>query len=34
MMATTLQHQSVVMTQQHQAALHQLETTRLTAEAS
>jgi len=34
MMATTLQQQSVTMTQQHQASLHQLETTRLAAEAS
>jgi len=34
MMATTLQQQSATMAQQHQAALHQLETTRLAAEAS
>ncbi|XP_068487134.1 uncharacterized protein [Phaseolus vulgaris] len=34
MMATTLQQQSATMAQQHQAALHQLETTRLEAEAS
>ena len=33
MIATTLQQQSTV-AQQHQAALHQLETTRLAAEAS
>ena len=34
MMATSLQQQSATMAQQHQAALHQLETTRLAAEAS
>jgi len=32
--ATALQQQSATMAQQHQAALHQLETTRLEAEAS
>ena len=34
MMATALQQQSATMAQQHQAALHQLETTRLAVEAS
>ena len=34
MMATTLQQQSATMAQQHQAALHQLETAILAAEAS
>ena len=34
MMATTLQQQSATMTQQHQATLHQFETTRLAAEVS
>jgi len=34
MMATTLQQQSATMAQQHQAVLHQLETTRLAAETS
>ena len=34
MMATTLQQQSATMAQQHQAVIHQLETTRLAVEAS
>jgi len=34
MMATALQQQSATIVQQHQAALHQLETARLAAEAS
>ena len=34
MMATALQQQSAIMAQQHQASLHQLETTRLATEAS
>jgi len=33
MMATALQQQSATITQQHQVALHQLETTRIATEA-
>jgi len=34
MMTTTLQQQSATMAQQHQTTIHQLENTRLAAEAS